>query len=354
MHKLRVKPLATAAFLLILPLAVIVVRQSLSDAAVLTYANTPKSGSGPIVAPLIASSDGEVTGGDATIEQTGESLAGRSDANTEFRPGSRRDDLSAFTVSADESADLTDVDTKWADDAGNEAADAASIAERLYEGELAVASPGEADVAGETAESIASRAAENTGALDDDHALVASDAAFVGDASLAASLLPASDRGSTAPSTPGSPDTQRSPRGRGEERVGGGGSGGSGDGADGTERTPSSPPEAYLSGSRPPAGGGGESNGRPSSLPPGGVLSVPDSLPPSSGGPETGRLQSGTRVIESGAPYGDVRGSISPVPSAAQTPELGSLALFGTGAAGMAGYALTRLRASRRRGPPSD
>lgn len=33
----------------------------------------------------------------------------------------------------------------------------------------------------------------------------------------------------------------------------------------------------------------------------------------------------------------------------AQTPELGSLALFGTGAAGMAGYALTRLRARRGR-----
>jgi hypothetical protein len=33
----------------------------------------------------------------------------------------------------------------------------------------------------------------------------------------------------------------------------------------------------------------------------------------------------------------------------AQTPELSSLALFGTGAAGMAGYALTRLRAFRGR-----
>lgn len=32
----------------------------------------------------------------------------------------------------------------------------------------------------------------------------------------------------------------------------------------------------------------------------------------------------------------------------AQTPELGSLALFGAGAAGMAGYALTRLRSRRR------
>ena len=33
----------------------------------------------------------------------------------------------------------------------------------------------------------------------------------------------------------------------------------------------------------------------------------------------------------------------------AATPELGSLTLFGTGAAGMAGYALARLRAGRRR-----
>lgn len=33
----------------------------------------------------------------------------------------------------------------------------------------------------------------------------------------------------------------------------------------------------------------------------------------------------------------------------AQTPELSSLALFGTGAAGMAGYALTRMRAFRKR-----
>jgi hypothetical protein len=32
----------------------------------------------------------------------------------------------------------------------------------------------------------------------------------------------------------------------------------------------------------------------------------------------------------------------------AQTPELGSLALFGSGAAGMAGYVLTRLRARRK------
>jgi hypothetical protein len=36
-------------------------------------------------------------------------------------------------------------------------------------------------------------------------------------------------------------------------------------------------------------------------------------------------------------------------PSLATTPELDSLALFGTGAAGMAGYALMRLNARRRR-----
>jgi len=35
-------------------------------------------------------------------------------------------------------------------------------------------------------------------------------------------------------------------------------------------------------------------------------------------------------------------------PNLAQTPELGSLALFGTGVAGVAGYALLRMRAGRR------
>ena len=35
-------------------------------------------------------------------------------------------------------------------------------------------------------------------------------------------------------------------------------------------------------------------------------------------------------------------------PSVAATPELDSLALFGTGAAGMAGYVLMRIRARRR------
>jgi hypothetical protein len=36
-------------------------------------------------------------------------------------------------------------------------------------------------------------------------------------------------------------------------------------------------------------------------------------------------------------------------PSPAQTPELGSLALFGTGAASIAGYVLVRVRAGRGR-----
>ena len=35
-------------------------------------------------------------------------------------------------------------------------------------------------------------------------------------------------------------------------------------------------------------------------------------------------------------------------PSTAATPELESIALFATGAAGMAGYALTRIRARKR------
>jgi probable HAF family extracellular repeat protein len=45
------------------------------------------------------------------------------------------------------------------------------------------------------------------------------------------------------------------------------------------------------------------------------------------------------------APSGGLTNGASP----AQTPELGSLALFGSGAMGVAGYALTRLRAGRRR-----
>jgi hypothetical protein len=40
-------------------------------------------------------------------------------------------------------------------------------------------------------------------------------------------------------------------------------------------------------------------------------------------------------------------------PNPASTPELGSLVLFGTGAAGIAGYALTRWRARRRDDDPS-
>jgi hypothetical protein len=41
-------------------------------------------------------------------------------------------------------------------------------------------------------------------------------------------------------------------------------------------------------------------------------------------------------------------------PEISATPELDSIALFGTGAAGMAGYALMRLRAGRRQDKDSD
>jgi len=41
-------------------------------------------------------------------------------------------------------------------------------------------------------------------------------------------------------------------------------------------------------------------------------------------------------------------------PSIAATPELDSLALFGAGAIGMAGYALMRLRAGRRQDKGKD
>jgi len=46
-------------------------------------------------------------------------------------------------------------------------------------------------------------------------------------------------------------------------------------------------------------------------------------------------------------------GNISP-PSLAATPELDSLALFATGAAGIAGYGLMRIRAGRRQDKPTD
>jgi hypothetical protein len=49
---------------------------------------------------------------------------------------------------------------------------------------------------------------------------------------------------------------------------------------------------------------------------------------------------------------GNAFGLVNNSPSPAQTPELGSLALFGTSAAGAAGYALMRIRASRRRDTP--
>ena len=46
-----------------------------------------------------------------------------------------------------------------------------------------------------------------------------------------------------------------------------------------------------------------------------------------------------------GSAFGD---NTEDVPSMAETPELSSLMLFGTGAAGAAGYALMRIRAGRR------
>jgi hypothetical protein len=58
------------------------------------------------------------------------------------------------------------------------------------------------------------------------------------------------------------------------------------------------------------------------------------------------------RAFNSAIPSGD-----APEQSGAlwaQTPELGSLALFGAGAAGMAGYALTRLRAGFGRRRPRE
>jgi hypothetical protein len=49
---------------------------------------------------------------------------------------------------------------------------------------------------------------------------------------------------------------------------------------------------------------------------------------------------------------GNDNGNNPPVVSA--TPELGSLVLFGTGAAGLASYALMRLRAGRRQDTDTD
>ena len=53
-----------------------------------------------------------------------------------------------------------------------------------------------------------------------------------------------------------------------------------------------------------------------------------------------------------GAGNGNGNGNNPPVLSA--TPELSSLALFGTSAAGIAGYALIRLRAGRRQDKITD
>jgi len=58
------------------------------------------------------------------------------------------------------------------------------------------------------------------------------------------------------------------------------------------------------------------------------------------------------------APIGAQSQSISPSfqspPRVANTPELDSLALFGVGAAGMAGYVMMRLRARRRQDKDTD
>jgi len=45
---------------------------------------------------------------------------------------------------------------------------------------------------------------------------------------------------------------------------------------------------------------------------------------------------------------GNGNGNGNTPPAVASTPELESIALFATGAAGMAGYALTRLRSRKR------
>ena len=51
---------------------------------------------------------------------------------------------------------------------------------------------------------------------------------------------------------------------------------------------------------------------------------------------------------------GNGNGNGGGLPSAAETPELSSVLLFGAGAAGMAGYARTRFLASRRRTPQDE
>ena len=61
----------------------------------------------------------------------------------------------------------------------------------------------------------------------------------------------------------------------------------------------------------------------------------------------------GSTVVIGGGGGGTTSGTggtngFGPAPSPAQTPELGSLVLFGAGAAGMAGYVVARLRSRRR------
>jgi hypothetical protein len=70
--------------------------------------------------------------------------------------------------------------------------------------------------------------------------------------------------------------------------------------------------------------------------------------PAQRGGPPDGVPNGPPDGVPNGPPSGVPPAVLPPVfPSA--TPELGSIALFGTGAAGIAEYVLTRARAGRRR-----
>jgi hypothetical protein len=63
-----------------------------------------------------------------------------------------------------------------------------------------------------------------------------------------------------------------------------------------------------------------------------------------------GSLQTGSGIAAGGLPTNTFSGAPAFGPGVwAQTPELDSLALFGTGALGLVGYGLTRLRAGRKR-----
>ncbi len=70
--------------------------------------------------------------------------------------------------------------------------------------------------------------------------------------------------------------------------------------------------------------------------------------PAQRGGPPAGVPNGPPDGVPNGPPDGLPPGGLPPIfPSA--TPELGSIALFGAGAAGIAGYVLARARAGRRR-----